>query len=138
MLTRTRQLITKSKTVLVSSVVLTTMIVSLGVAVPSSSALGSSAFCQLMFTYKPVSAPTSITKSNYRSWANATLPFFEKLAADAPNTKTKNELDALVKILKYEANASSAKALEAYVAANSAAWAKGGKALANAILSCVG
>ena len=86
MLTRTRQLITKSKTVLISSVVLTTMIVSLGVAVPSSSALGSSSFCQLMFTYKPISAPTSITKSNYLSWANAMLPFFEKLAADAPNT----------------------------------------------------
>jgi len=113
------------------------MIVSLGVAVPSSSALGSSPFCQLMLTYKPVNAPSSITTGNYRSWAKATLPFFQKLAADAPNAKTMNELNALVTILQYEANASNTKALEAYVAANSTKWANGGKALASAILACV-
>jgi hypothetical protein len=89
-----------------------------------------------MLTYKPVSAPTSITTGNYRSWAKATLPFFEQLAADAPNAKTKSELNALVTILKYEEDASTTKALETYVGANSVKFANDAKALADAIIAC--
>jgi len=138
MLTSTRHSLTTSKAVRASSIVLTSVIVSFGVAVPNSSALGSSAFCQFMFTYKPVSAPSSITTRNYRVLAKMTLPFFEKLAAHAPNAKTRNDLNGLVAILKYEENASNTKALEAYVTANSTKWADDNKALASAIHSCVG
>jgi hypothetical protein len=113
-----------------------TLVVSLGVSVPSSSALGTSAFCKTMFTYKPVAPPTKISTKSYQKWAKASLQFYEKLDSEAPNAKTKVILDEIVTILKYEASSSSLKSLEAYIAANHAHFAKSSIALAKAIIAC--
>jgi hypothetical protein len=106
------------------------------VAVPSSSASGSSAFCAAVKTYKPSTAPTSINAKSYHAWAKSLLPFYEKLASVAPSSKSKQELNKLVTILKYEANSTSLTGLESYITANTAAWADGLKALISAFTSC--
>jgi hypothetical protein len=112
------------------------MVVSLGVTVPSSSASSSSSFCQTIKTYKPTMTPTSINTKSYHAWAKALLPFYEKLTREAPNSKTKHELNALVTILKYEANSTSLTGLESYIAANGVAWAHDLRALVSAFTSC--
>lgn len=116
-------------------VVLATLVVSLGVAVPSSSALSSSPFCKTIETYKPVNPPTSISTTSYHAWAKSFLPLYEKLAKEAPNLKTKNSLTELVTILKYEANSTSLKGLEAYIVSNHVGWSNGLKALVKAFLA---
>lgn len=112
------------------------MVVSMGVAVPSSSAAGSSAFCQAVKAYKPSMAPASISTKSYHAWAKAVLPFYEKLASVAPNDTSKKELGEIVTILKYEANSTSLTGLESYIAAHGVAWANGLKALVSAFTSC--
>lgn len=113
-----------------------TLVVSLGVSVPSSSALGTSAFCKTMFTYRPVNPPSTISTKSYRKWAKALLPLYEKLATEAPNAKTKVILDEIVTILKAEASSTSLKSLESYIFAHHANFAKSSKALAEAIIAC--
>jgi len=112
------------------------MVVSLGVAVPSSSASKSSSFCTSIKTYKPTKPPTAINTASYHAWAKALLPFYERLASEAPNAKTKQELNELVTILKYEANSTSLSGLESYVSTHGVAWANGLKALISAFMSC--
>jgi hypothetical protein len=129
-------MVAASKTALGAVVVIATMVVSLGVAVPSSSASSSSSFCKSIKTYKPTTAPTAINTKSYHAWAKALLPFYEKLTSEAPNAKTKQELNELVTILKYEANSSSLTGLESYISAHGVAWANGLKALVSAFLSC--
>lgn len=138
MFTGTRRLVATSRAALASGVVLATLVVSLGVAVPSSSALGSSAFCKTLFSYKPIAPPTKVNTVSYKKWAKADLPFYEKLASEAPNAKTKTILNEIVTILKYEANSTSLKSLETYVAANHVHFAKSSIALAHAIVACAG
>jgi len=133
-----RRIVASSRTALASGVVLATLVVSIGVSVPSSSALGTSAFCKTMFTYKPVGPPTKITTASYQKWAKTLLPFYEKLDSEAPNAKTKVILDEIVTILKYEASSSSLKSLETYIAKNHAHFAKSSIALAQAIVACAG
>lgn len=111
-----------SKAALGAVVVVATMVVSLGVAVPSSSASGSSAFCTTIKSYKPSTAPKAFNTKSYHAWAKSLLPFYEKLASEAPSSKSKQELNELVTILKYEANSTSVTGLEAYVASNTTAW----------------
>ncbi len=113
------------------------MVVSLGVAVPSSSASSTSAFCSTIRTYKPTTPPKSITTATYHAWAKSLLPFYEKLASEAPNAKTKTELNELVTILNYEADSTKLTSLEAYIAANGTAWANGLKALVSSLMACV-
>jgi hypothetical protein len=138
---RTRRLVAASRTALAGGVVLATLVVSLGVAVPSSSALGSSPFCKSMFSYETKYAskaapPTKLTTKSYHAWAKAILPFYETLASEAPNAKTKTVLNEIVTILKYESSASSLTSLEAYINANHIKFENGTKALANAIIAC--
>lgn len=138
MFTRTRRMVATSRTALASGVVLATLVVSLGVSVPSSSALGTSPFCKTMFTFKPVAPPTKISTATYSKWAKAYLPFYEKLDSEAPNAKTKAILDEIVTILKYEASSNSLKGLETYIATNHKNFAKSSIALAKAIIACAG
>jgi hypothetical protein len=133
---RCRDLVTSSRRMLAITVVASTMVVSLGIAVPSSSALGTSAFCKTMFTFHPVSPPSKVSTSTYKKWAKSYLPFYEKLDSEAPNTKTKKVLDEIVTILKYEASSNSLKGLEAYIIANHKNFAKSSIALAQAIVAC--
>jgi len=134
--TRASHLRTRTRAILGSVLVAATLTVSLGVAVPTSGALGTSAFCQTIFTWKPATPPSSYTTTSYHKWALAYLPIYEKLASEAPNAATKNILNEIVKILKYYSTASSAKSLEAYAAANSKTYTKDAQALAKAIIAC--
>ena len=136
MSTRTKHLVASSRSALGAVVVVATMVVSLGVAVPSSSASGSSAFCAAVKTYKPATPPKAFNTTSYHAWAKTLLPFYEKLASEAPSSKSKQALNELVTILKYEANSTSLTSLESYVAAHGVAWANGLKALISAFTSC--
>jgi len=134
--TQLRQVAANTRTALVTSVVMATFVVSLGVAVPGSGAAGNSAFCKTMLTYKPVSPPTKVTTANYHLWAKAYLPLFKKLASEAPSAKTKSALNELVTILKYESTSTSISGLGAYISANRTQYANGFLALTKSLMSC--
>jgi hypothetical protein len=125
---------------MVAGLVMTgTLVASLGFAVSSSSALGDSPFCKTLFSYETTYAkdavpPTSI--SGYSKWAKTLVPFYEKLAAEAPTKGAKTEFNALVEILKYEASDKSLVGLEGYVAKNQLKFKNSVKYLASAIEGC--
>lgn len=140
MLSRTRRGLRGARAAVAGAVVAGTLVVSLGVAVPSSSA-GSSAFCSTLISYyaqyaSKFTPPAKLTTATYHAWAKALVPFYEKLASEAPNATTKTELNYVVVILKYEAKDKTLSNLEAYVAANHVKFEKGTSALAKAIKSC--
>jgi hypothetical protein len=116
-----------------------TLVASMGLEVSSSSALGDSPFCKTLFSYettyaKDATPPTSI--SGYSKWAKTLVPFYEKLASEAPTKGAKTEFNALVQILKYEASDKSLAGLEGYVAKNQIKFQKSVKYLASAVESC--
>jgi hypothetical protein len=93
-------------------------------------------FCKILLTDHPTQ-PSSTSFTTFRAWARANLPFYEKLAAAAPNATVKDVLGEMVAIIKADANATSVKGLSAYMAAHLAKWVSGWKALAKALTSCV-
>jgi hypothetical protein len=133
------RLTTATRSLLAGATMVTALTISLGVAATSSSALGSSPFCKTLFTYEKdyaskATPPTSM--SAYHAWAAEIVPFYEKLASEAPNAKTKSTLNEVVVILKWESKKQSISSLEAYIAANQLKFENGTKALAKAIESC--
>jgi hypothetical protein len=122
---------------LAGATMLTALTISLGVAESSSS--GSSAFCNTIITFyeqdaKEITPPTTMTA--YRAWAAELVPFYEKLASEAPNAASKTTLGDVVVILKWESKKQSISSLEVYIAKNHAKFEAGTKALGNAIKSC--
>jgi hypothetical protein len=118
---------------------LTALTISLGVTATSSSALGSSPFCKTLFTYEEQDAskatpPTSM--SDYHKWAASLVPFYEKLASEAPTSGAKATLNEVVVILKWESKKQSIASLEAYITANRTKFEAGTKELAKAIEAC--
>lgn len=118
----------------------TALIVSVGLDASRSSALGISAFCKTLISDETTIAtkeipPTSF--SNYSKWAGELVPFYEKLASEAPNAATKSTLDEVVAILKNESKKQALTTLEAYVASHKTKFEAGAKALAKAIEACV-
>jgi hypothetical protein len=116
------------------------MMVSLGVAVPTSGATtlryaSPSAFCTTIYSFHGT-APTGTNYNAYPKWAKTNLSFYKKLASQAPNAKTKKVLNELVTILKYEAKQKNLKTLGKYIAKNQKQWSNGWKAFAGAVLSC--
>lgn len=116
-----------------------TLALSLGTDIPSSSAVGSSAFCKTIFTFAGIAekntTPKEITAKGYVAWAKLLLPFYEKLASEAPSNG-KVVLNELVTIFKYYSHASSIKGIQAYISANHAKFEAGTKALAADIAGC--
>lgn len=140
MITRTRLLVSASRVGLAGMVTAGILVLSLGVAVPGSGAAGTysaseSAFCKTMFTFRET-APKGTSLNDYKSWAKAILPLYEKLASEAPNTASKKVLSDLVTIFKDYGSASSLSKLEAYEVANHASFLKNTKALSDAIIAC--
>jgi hypothetical protein len=134
----TTKLITRTRGALASVVVLGALVVSLGVAVPSSSA-GESKFCSTLITFETKDAskatpPTSL--SGYRAWAKELIPLYESLASSAPDQAAKTVLNEVVAILKYESTQKSILKLTQYVAANSKKFAASEKTLAKDIAAC--
>jgi hypothetical protein len=116
-----------------------TLVLALGSDVPSSSALGSSAFCKTLFSFEGIATKNEVPKTSstigYHAWAKLMLPYYEKLASEAPKNG-KVVLNELVTIFKYYDSASSITAIEAYIEANHAKFEAGSKALAKDIEAC--
>jgi hypothetical protein len=139
MLSPTKKLLSGTRATLAGAVMLGTVVLSLSVAVPSSSA-GESAFCKSILSFQSKYAsketpPTSI--KGYKGWAKEFVPLYETLASEAPNDASKTVLNEIVTILKYESTATSATKLETYIEANQAKFEAGDKALAKDIEGCV-
>ncbi|MDE3065472.1 MAG: hypothetical protein KGJ36_07365 [Acidobacteriota bacterium] len=94
-----------------------------------------SAFCHTIMTYHPTQ-PKGTSYTSYQKWAKTYLPFWQKLAGEAPNAKVKNTLNELVAIIKYDATSKSAALIGAYMASHQKAWLNGWKAVVAAIVSC--
>ncbi len=80
--------------------------------------------------------PTGTSYKNYQTWAKTYLPFWEKLASEAPSTGSKKVLNELVTILKYYASSKNFSSLGAYAAAHEVQWANGWKAFAKDVETC--
>jgi hypothetical protein len=134
-----RKYVSGARTALAGAVVCGTLVLSLGMAVPTSSALGNSAFCKTIFSFEAIAekneTPTKITAKGYVAWSKLLLPFYEKLASEAP-ANSKVVLNELVTIFKYYSHATSITSIEAYVEANHAKFEAGSKALAKDIEAC--
>ena len=133
-------MVATSRSALVGSLAAAVMMVSLGVAVPASGAAtvrsaSPSAFCTTIYTYH-ATTPTGTNYANYRKWAKSYLGFYQKLASEAPNSKTKKVLNEIVTVLKYESSQKNLKALGLYVVKNQKYWVKASKSLAASIISC--
>ncbi|MDE3082040.1 MAG: hypothetical protein KGJ39_01320 [Acidobacteriota bacterium] len=124
----------------VATLAAATFSVALGVGASSASTTQSAAmspFCKTLTTFHPKSPPASNNYTAYRAWSKQYLPFFQRLASQAPNAATKTLMNDLVQYVKAGANATSAKALGAYLVAHRAQWTKGWKAFISATMACV-
>lgn len=131
----------RAKGAAIATVAASIMIFSLGVAVPSGGAstivsASPSAFCKTIASFHPKTPAGSSFKS-YQAWAKIDLPFFQKLASTAPNTKVKNAFNKLVGMIQHISSSSSVSALGAYIRANRSTWANGWKSIGLAMIGCV-
>ncbi|HVB71491.1 MAG TPA: hypothetical protein VND83_08330 [Acidimicrobiales bacterium] len=94
-----------------------------------------SAFCHTILTFHS-HAPTGTTYSSYQKWAKTYLPFWEKLASEAPSSGSKRVLTELVTILKHEATVANYKTLGTYIASHQTQWIAGWKAFTKDITNC--
>jgi hypothetical protein len=138
MITRTNRLASRARMLIAGSVFATALIVPLGLSAPEAGALGSGPFCTALFSWvqHQPPAPTTLTLASYHAWAKALAPYFEKMAAAAPNAKTKTELNDIVVVLKAYGNYTSLSKLGAYEAAHHASFEANVKALAASIRAC--
>ncbi|HWD94997.1 MAG TPA: hypothetical protein VG246_01095 [Acidimicrobiales bacterium] len=74
--------------------------------------------------------------AQYHTWAASLVPFYEKLASEAPSAGAKATLNEVVVILKWESKKQSITSLEAYISANKKKFEAGTKELAKAIEAC--
>jgi hypothetical protein len=128
-----------SKVGLAGAIMFTTLALSLGSDVQSSSALGDSPFCKTLFSFEGIAekneTPKEITAKGYVAWAKLLLPYYEKLASEAPSNG-KVVLNELVTIFKYYSKAKTVTGIEGYISANHAKFEAGTKALAKDIEAC--
>ena len=141
MKTRLRQFVAVPRLAIGGVVASAVLAGSLGVAVPSSSAASvkwaaPSAFCKTLVSLEKVKPPSASNYKTYRAWAKTYLPYYTKLASEAPSS-AKGVLSELVTVLKYESNAASAVKLSSYIATHTKQWTAGWKAFATAAVSCV-
>jgi hypothetical protein len=94
-----------------------------------------SAFCKTLISISKFKQPTGTNYKNYQTWAKDYLPYWEKLASQAP-ANTKNVLNELVTILKYYASSKNLSGLGAYAAAHEVQWTNGWKAFAKDVETC--
>jgi hypothetical protein len=120
------------------SLIATALVVPLGLSAPEAGALGTSPFCTALFSWAEHQppTPTTLTLSGYHAWAKALAPYYERMAAVAPNAKTKTVLNDIVVVLKAYANYTSLKKLSAYEAAHHKAFEVDVKSLAASIKAC--
>jgi hypothetical protein len=139
MLHGSSRFITATRAIVASATMLTALTVSLGVVTTNGYAFGSSPFCKTLLNYEEHDAskatpPTSMAQ--YHTWAASLVPFYEKLASEAPSAGAKATLNEVVVILKWESKKQSITSLEAYISANKKKFEAGTKELAKAIEAC--
>jgi hypothetical protein len=94
-----------------------------------------SAFCKTLLTFH-AKEPTGSSYKSYQAWAKTYLPFWEKLASEAPSSGSRAVLNELVTVVKYEASAKNYQAIGAYIAAHETWWTNGWKAFAKDVMTC--
>jgi hypothetical protein len=117
---------------------LTTLALSLGADVPSSSA-GNSSFCAAVFSWVTASktdANPPATPGGYSKWAKEVLPYFEKMASTAPNAKSKEVLNAVVDVYSYLSKDKNPADAFKYFGLNEKKLLNASKTLASSIASC--
>jgi hypothetical protein len=117
------------------------LLVSTGVGTQGASAssyrsASESQFCSTIISFHPTVAPSASNLKSYRAWAKTLIPFYQKLASEAPNAATKSVLNEVVVVLRYYENSTSITKLDASVLKYHAKWTAGAKALANAVITC--
>ena len=139
MLNRSRRLVLASKMGLAGAIMLTTLALSLGSDVPSSSAAGSSAFCKTLVSFVPIlekhEAPKTNTPAGFHAWAEVLLPYYKELAAESSG-KSKVVSADLTTLFTYYEHATSLATIESYEKANHAKFEANTKAFAAAIGAC--
>ena len=135
----TTSLVTRAQRLVVAGLAAATLSVAFGGAAnaTTTSSAALSPFCKTLTTFHPKTPPSATNYTAYRAWAKQYLPFFQKLASEAPNAATKTLMNDLAQYVKAGANATSAKALGAYFYAHRVQWTKGWKAFLRATMSCV-
>jgi ABC-type phosphate transport system substrate-binding protein len=137
-LNRSKRMALVSKVGLAGAIMFATLTLSLGTNVTISSA-GDSPFCTTLFSFEGIAekneTPKEITAKGYVAWAKLLLPYYKKLASEAP-ANGKVVLNELVTIFKYYSNAKTIAGIQAYIAANHAKFEAGTKALAKDIEAC--
>lgn len=101
----------------------------------SPASASESAFCKTLLTYHPTQ-PKGTSFTSWQKWAKQYLPWWQKLASEAPSASARAVLNELVKVVKYEAGATSYTQIGAYVAAHEKWWTNGWKAYAKDIMGC--
>jgi hypothetical protein len=138
MFIRTNRLASRARILIAGSVIATAMIVPVSLAAPEAGALSTSPFCSALFNWvghqPPV--PTKLTLSSYHAWAKALVPYYQRMAAVAPNAKTKTVLNDIVVVLKAYGNYTSLSKLAAYEKGHRAVFQADVKSLAASIKAC--
>ena len=131
-----KSLTTGARTLLAGSFIAAALLVPLGVAATPAGA--SSAFCTALTSWAkhPVPAPKSLTINSYHAWARLELPYYERMAATAPNAPTKTVVNDVVIVLKAYTNYTSLTKLSLYEKAHHAAFEADVSQLAKAIVAC--
>ena len=136
----TTSLVVRAQRFVVAGLAVATLSVALGAGAANATTTQSAAlspFCKTLTTFHPKSPPPAKNYTAYRAWAKQYLPFFQKLASEAPNAATKTLMNDLAQYIKAESKATSAKALGAYFYAHRVQWTKGWKAFIAATMTCV-
>lgn len=145
MFTRTRLIVAASRTAIAGVVAAGALVVSMGVAVPTSGAAGNysaseAAFCKTLIgfsaAYAKDATPVGTGLPAYQAWAKKLIPLYEQLASEAPNSATQKFLNDLVTILKDYDSASSMSKLQKLELADRTTYLKGTKQLVSAIAGC--
>ncbi|MFY9784102.1 MAG: hypothetical protein WAK12_11295 [Acidimicrobiales bacterium] len=139
MFDRSRRLVLVSRVGLAGAIMLTTLALSLGTDVTSSSAASNSAFCKTIFTWAAISekneAPKTVSADGFHAWAKLLLPFYVKLAAESSG-KTQVVFKDLVKIFTYYQKGKSISAIVAFETLNHKTFLSDTKAVAASIEAC--
>jgi hypothetical protein len=137
-LNRSRRLVLVSRVGLAGAIMFSTLVLTLGSDVPSSSA-GNTAFCKtiesFITTFETNLTPKAFTTKGYQAWGRLLYPYFEKLSTESTG-KTKATVTVLEGMFNYYSHAASIKALNAYEKANQAKFDAGTKALGQDVASC--
>jgi hypothetical protein len=118
-----------------------TIVLTLGVGVPSNSAGGSqsaasSAFCKTILSFHGTPPSTLSGTNAYKQWLNTYLPFYEKLASQAPSPPVHRILTQIVTIMKSERSAPNSRVLQQYLRSNLKQWSTDWTTYVKADLAC--